>query len=229
MSITTKLRAAGLTAVAAVAVVALTGAAGAGTAADRVQLEGQRTTLTPSSALGDAGVTLAPLGRASAGEGGSLVLPIVRGRVDPQNLRGRIVHQGRVKLTRGERSLRLRRLIIRTTKRGSVLTAKLGRRGCGRALRRDAQRRVLRRGAQGARRGARRLGALRGAPRRCGRIVLARLTNVRRQDAGGLLAANADLTLTRAAARRINRRLGAQVVSGGARLGTAKVEAKPRS
>jgi hypothetical protein len=52
---------------------------------------------------------------------------------------------------------------------------------------------------------------------------------VRRADSGGLLVATADLALTRAAARRINRRLGGEIVTAGAPLGTAKVEARPRS
>ena len=73
------------------------------------------------------------------------------------------------------------------------------------------------------------MGTLRRRNRRsCGRIALARLTNVQRSDSGGLLVATAELTLTKVAARRINRRLGAQVVAGGAALGTAKVAAKPR-
>ena len=114
MSRTMKLRAAGAGAVAALA---LTGAAVADTAPERVQLDGERTTVTPSAALGSAGVTLAPLGRATTGDGGSLVFPIVRGRVSPEDLRGRIVHRGGLRLTQGERSLRLRRLLIRTTKR----------------------------------------------------------------------------------------------------------------
>ena len=228
MSRTSKLRAAALTAVMAVAV-AVAGAAGAQSAPERVRLDGERTTLRPSAQLGQAltaaGVTLAPVGRATRGEGGTLVFLIARGRVDRQSLRGRIVHRGGLTLARGERSLRLRRLVIRTTKRGSVLSAVVHRGACRRALRRG-----LRRGAMQARRGARRLGALpRRARRRCGRrIALARLANLRRSDSGGLLVATADLTLTRRAARRINRRLRAQVTAGGAPLGTARVEAKPK-
>ena len=223
MSRSKNLRATALTAVAALAVAA--GASGAQGTPDRVKLDGERTTVTPSSALTQAlaaaNVTLAPAGRATAGEGGRLVFPIVRGRVARDTLRGRIVHRGAVRLTRGERSLRLRRLVIRTTRRGSVLTAKLGRANCRRALRRGTQRRALRRQAMRSRRGG---------LRRCGRgrLALARLTNVQRSDGGGLLVATADLALTRQAARRINRRLGARVVTGGASLGGVKVEAKPK-
>ncbi|MDQ4049665.1 MAG: hypothetical protein M3131_09870 [Actinomycetota bacterium] len=222
MSRTRKLRAGAVTAVAALAVV---GAAGAQSPPDRVRLAGERTTLTPSAELGRAlsagGITVTPVGRATGGEGGSVIFPIVRGRVDPQSLRGRIVHRGGVRITRGERSLRLRRLLIRTTKRGSVLRATVGRGACGGPERRGARRRAT---------GGRRLGAVpRRSRRGCGRMAVARLSNVQRSDSGGLLVATADLTLTRAAARRINRRLGTQVVNGGTRLGTAKIEAKPRS
>lgn len=228
MSRTNRLRAMALTAVMAVAAAAV-GVAGAQSAPERVRLDGERTTLRPSAQLGQAltaaGVTLAPLGRATRGEGGGLVFPIARGRVDRQTLRGRIVHRGGLRLAKGERSLRLRRLVIRTTKRGSFLSAIVHRGACRRDLRRGLRRRAMQ-----ARRGARRLGALpRRARRRCGRrIPLARLASIERSDSGGLLVATADMTLTRRAARRINRRLGAQVVAGGAPLGTARVEAKPK-
>ena len=223
MSRTKKLR---VTALAGVAALALGAAAfGAQSAPDRVKLDGGQTTVRPSAALTQAlqakGVTVAPAGRATAGEAGSLVFPIVRGRVDRQTLHGRIVHRGALRLTRGARSLRLRRLVIRTTKRGSVLRATVGRGGCGGPDRRGARRRAT---------GARRLGAVpRRSRRGCGRMAVARLSNVQRSDSGGLLVTTADLTLTRGAARRINRRLGAQVVNGGTRLGTARIEAKPRS
>ena len=228
MSRRMKLRGAGATGLAAVAV-AVAGVAGAQSTPERARLDGERTTLRPSAQLGHAltaaGAKLAPVGRATRSEGGSLVLPIVRGRVDAKSLRGRIVHRGGLRLTKGERSLRLRRLVIRTTKRGSILSAGVRRGGCRRAMRRG-----LRRRAMEARRGGRRLGALpRRARRRCGRrIALARLANVRRSDSAGLLVATADLTLTRRAARRINRRLGAQVIAGGTPVGTARVEAKPK-
>lgn len=227
MSRTRRLQAGAVTAIAA-AIVTVAGASGAQTPSERVKLGGERTTVKPSAQLSQAlaagGVTLAPAGRASSGEGGSLVFPIVRGRVERQSLRGRIVHRGALRLTRGQRSLRLRRLVIRTTKRGSVLSAKVGRAACRRALRRN-----LRGQAQGTRRGQRRLGARRGGNRRrCGRIALAKVTNVQRSDSGGLLVATADLALTPRAAQRINRRLGAQILTAGAPLGTAKVEARPK-
>ena len=228
MSRTMKLRGAAATAVAAVAV-AVAGAAGAQSAPERARLDGERTTLRPSAQLGRAlsaaGVTLAPVGRATRGEEGSLVFRIAGGRIDRQSLRGRIVHRGGLRLTKGERSLRLRRLVIRTTRSGSVLSAVVRRGACRRAMRRG-----LRRRAMEARRGAGRLGPLpRRARRRCGRrIAFARLANVQRGDSGGLLVATADLTLTHRAAGRINRRLGARVVTGGSPIGTARVEARPR-
>ena len=93
---------------------ALTGAvtAEAGKAGkQRVKLEGNQTTVTLSApvskALTDNGVTVSLLGKATAGEGGAVVLPITGGRVNPQNLRGFVRHAGGVKLTKGDRSLSL--------------------------------------------------------------------------------------------------------------------------
>lgn len=209
----------------AAAVLALTGAVAADAGTKRVKLGGERTTITPSAgvtkALSDNGVSVSLLGKATAGPGGAVVLPITGGRVNPQNLRGFVLHAGGVKFTKGARSLRLRRFVIHSTKRGAFLTVHAsGKRKCAKHARKGK-----RRGVHGKRRGVR--------GKRCGRgarhVVLARLSGAQRSDAGGVTTVTARLTLTKGAARLLNRRLKATVAQPGAHLGTVKIEAKPAS
>ena len=211
MTSLTKLR---TLAVSAVAAVALTGAvsAEAGKAGkQRVKLEGNQTTITlsegVSNALKDNGVTVSLLGKATAGEGGSVVLPITGGRVNPQNLRGFVRHAGGVKLTKGDRSLSLRRFTIVSKRRGAYLTVHVKGRA-GKAKAKAARKRGRRHGRN---------------------IVLARLAKVTRSDANGVTTVTADLRLTKRAAKLIRNRFGVAAAQKGTLLGTAKVEAKPKS
>jgi hypothetical protein len=209
MTSLTKMRA---LAVSAVATVALTGAvaaeAGKGSK-QRVKLDGNQTTLTlsegVSNALEDKGVTVSLLGKATAGEGGSVVLPITGGRVNPANLRGFVRHAGGVKLSQGDKSISLKRFTIVSKRRGAYLTVHV-------------------KGRAGKAKSARKRG------RRHGRnIVLARLTNVTRSEANGVTTVNANLRLTKRAAKLIRNRFGVAAAKRGVLLGTAKVEAKPKS
>lgn len=184
-------------ALSAIATLALTGAVAADAAKQqRVKLDGNSTTITPSAAvtkaLADNGVTLSTLGKATASNG-SVVLPITGGRVNPTNLRGVVRHAGGIKLTKGNRSLKLRHFVIVSRKRGAVLAVHANRKGKGR------------------------------------NVVLARLANVQRSEAGGVTTVTADLRLTKRAAKLINKRLKVGFAKAGALLGTAKVEAKPAS
>jgi len=198
-------------AVSAVAVVALTGAVSAEAGKQRVKLDGNQTTITlsegVSNALKDNGVTVSLLGKATAGEGGSVVLPITGGRVNPQNLRGFVRHAGGVKLTKGERSLSLRRFTIVSKRRGAYLTVHVKGRA-GKAKAKAARKRGRRHGRN---------------------IVLARLAKVTRSDANGVTTVTADLRLTKRAAKLIRNRFGVAAAQKGTLLGTAKVEAKPKS
>lgn len=205
-------------AVSAVAAVALTGAvsAEAGKAGkQRVKLDGNQTTITlsegVSNALKDNGVTVSLLGKATAGQGGAIVLPITGGRVNPQNLRGFVRHAGGVKLTKGERSLSLRRFTIVSKRRGAYLVVHV-------------------KGRADKAKGKRKAKAARKRGHRHGRnIVLARLANVTRSDANGVTTVTADLRLTKRAAKLIRNRFGVAAAQKGTLLGTAKVEAKPKS
>ncbi len=140
MTSLTKMRTLALSAVAAVALTSAVAAEAGKGNKQRVKLDGNQTTLALSApvskALADNGVTIAPLGKATAGEAGSLVLPITGGRINPTNLRGFVRHAGGVKLTKGDRSLSLRRFTIVSTKRGAYLAlhVRARRRGHGRKL-----------------------------------------------------------------------------------------------
>ncbi len=140
MTSLTKMRALALSAVAAVALTSAVAAEAGKGNKQRVKLDGNQTTLTLSApvsqALADKGVTISPLGKATAGDAGSVVLPITGGRINPTNLRGFVRHAGGVKLTKGDRSLSLRRFKIVSTKRGAYLAlhVKARRRGHGRKL-----------------------------------------------------------------------------------------------
>jgi hypothetical protein len=200
----------GLLAAFAACALLVVGVAGA-SAGKRVKLTGVSTTITPSAAatqaLTENGVTVSPIAPATAGDG-SITLPISRGMVNPNNLRGYVVHQGGVTFTKGTASVSLRKFVILSGKQGAVLTAATSHKGrC--AYTRHHHRHF----------------------RNCtihGRIAVARLLNARRTDdaATKQTTVTVDLQLTAQAARAINRRLHKQVVAPGAALGTAKIVAR---
>jgi len=196
-------------ALSAIAAVALTGTVTAEAAKQkRVKLDGNQTTLALSApvsqALTDNGVTVSLLGKATAGDGGSVVLPITGGRVNPENLRGFVRHAGGVKFTKGDRSLSFRRFTIVSKRRGAYLVVRVNRRG----PKAGASKRRRNRGRN---------------------LVLARLANVQRSDAGGVTTVTANLRLTKRAAKLIRNRFGIAAAQKGTLLGTAKIEAKPES
>jgi hypothetical protein len=210
----------------------LGGAAGA--QAKVVELTGT-TTFTPSQQatqfLANHGVSVTPTGEAIAEEG-SFVFPIAAGFGYPRTFSGLLAHKGGLKFTKGERSAVVRRFVAVRHRGVAVLLAQVPglRGGCGHlkaALRRfgathPGAARHARKAARNHPKGARKL--LRGVRNYChgGRvIVLARLTNLGKTlDYGGALL-TADLELSRAAARLLNRLAGERIVSAGAPLGTA--------
>jgi hypothetical protein len=209
MTSLTKMRTLALSSAAAVALTgAVTAEAGKGTK-QRVKLDGNQTTIALSApvsqALADNGVTVSLLGKATAGEGGSVVLPITGGRINPTNLRGVVRHAGGVKFTKGDRSLSLRRFTIVSTKRGAYLAVHVKGRG---AKAKAARTRGRGRGRN---------------------LVLARLAGVQRSEANGVTTVTANLRLTQRAAKLIRNRFGVAAAQKGTLLGTVKVEAKPKS
>jgi hypothetical protein len=186
------------------------------------------TTFTPSAQtttfLSNNGITVAPVGAATA-EGGGYVFPIAAGIGSPRTLYGLLAHKGGLKFSKGERSAVIRRFLAVRVKRGAVLLAQVpglsG--GCGRLR------------AAYARFNIEHPGGLRHTPpvrklRRAMRnycsggrvIVLAHLTNLAKQSRYNGALLSADLTLSREAARLLNKLAGSKVVSAGAALGSAE-------
>ena len=219
-----------------VAAAALSLVAAGGAQAKLVELTGT-STVTPSTQatqfLANHGVTVAPTGEATA-EDGSFVFSIAAGFGNTRTYKGLLAHKGGLQFTKGERSAVLRRFVaVRLRGAGAVLLAQIPglRGGCGQ-LRQALHRFALEHPGVGA--GARRVvrnhpkatrHLLRAVGNYCsgGRvIVLARLTNLRKELTYNSALLSADLKLSGQAARLLNRVAGVHAVSAGAPLGTAE-------
>jgi hypothetical protein len=147
-----------------------------------VTVTGDEATIAPSSQLTqfltDHGVAVEATGAATLDAGGNLTLPIVGGLVNTKNLHGVLVTKGGVKFSKGDRSLRLHRMVAVNRGKGAFLSAKVGKHH---------------------------------------RVRIARLTDRSTDVASG--TAEADLRLSKKAARRINHVAGKHIVSAGALLG----------
>ena len=202
------------TALAAFALVALVAAPAQATKTKKVKVTGENTTLTLSKAAGDAlaanGIAVAPVDPATASPDGSLSFPITGGRVNPENLRGFIAHRGGIKLTRGDKTAVLRRFVIVNSKRGAYLD--------GLAL---VRKHVRGHGFRGAHHGNARVRFVQ--VYRAIRIL--KLGNVVRADADGKVVVTADGSVTKAAAKYLNRKLDVTLFTEGLAIGSAKVTA----
>jgi hypothetical protein len=215
-----------LSALVASAVLALVGAAAA--QAKVLELTGT-TKLTPSDAaagfLADHGVSVAPVAPATAEEGG-FVFPIVAGFGNPRTLNGLLAHSGGLEFARGERSAVVRGFVAVRFRGHAVLLAQVPRlRGGCRRLRQALDRVPDAHPVRGSAlpRPVRRYKrAVRDHCRHGRVIVLAKLTNLSREDAYGGALLRADLELSREAARLINRLARHKVVSAGAPLGAVE-------
>lgn len=191
---------------AVIALAALLAIAPATAQAKRSKVTGGQTTIAPSSAfqqfLASNSIAVAPVSPASAGSGGSLVLPIAGGRVNSTTLRGFIVHRGGLKFTKGSKSLTLNHFLINSTGHGASLFAAAPRVVCVRGHRHH--------------------------PPRCGvrrrELRVATLSNASTsKDSNGNTVVTATLKLTAGAARAVDKALGTQAASAGDVLGTATV------
>ena len=219
-----------------VAAAALMLVAAGGAQAKFVELTGT-TTVTPSPQatqfLADNGITVAPTGEATAEEG-SFVFPIAAGFGNTRTYNGLLAHKGGLQFTKGERSAVLRRFVaVRIRGAGAVLVAQIPglRGGCGQ-LRQALHHFALEHPGVGARarrvvrnhpKGTRHL--LRAVANYCsgGRvIILARLTNLKKELTYNSALLSADLKLSGQAARLLNKVAGEDAVSAGAPLGTAE-------
>jgi hypothetical protein len=200
---------AALLAVTALVVLAF-GATGAQAA--RVKVTGGTTTVTPAApvvqTLTNLGVSVSPIDPATAANG-TLTFPIVRGRVNKDNLRGFLVHSGGVKFTKGERSVALHHFVIVSTKRGAKLYGRISRGACRVA-------RVKTRGHMRAHRVVRRVCRFHHRY-----LAIARLTDPLRSEDG--TSVTATLKLTALSAKIVNRLAGQHLADPGTVLGTATI------
>jgi hypothetical protein len=188
------------------ALVALLAIAPVAAQAKRSKVTGGQTTIAPSSAsqqfLTANGITVTPISPASAGSGGSLVLPISGGRVDAATLRGFLFHRGGLKFSRGSASVTLRHFVITSTRRGGSLHATVAGVVCVRAHGHHA--------------------------RHCGvrrrELRLASLANPSKTtDGSGHTVVTATLKLSAGAAHAIDRVLHTQAATAGDELGTVSI------
>jgi hypothetical protein len=187
------------------------------------KVTGGQTTVTLSAgatdALKTAGVVVAPLAPATAVADG-LSFPVVRGHVNTTAGRGVVRHRGGLSLTKGQRTVRLRRPVIRVTRAGAFLTVRVKHRAC-------QLRKVVRRAVRAHQHGRRHVGrtVVRYVRHHCvgrhgARIRAFTLSGLQRSDQGGNIVVTANLALTQRAAALLNRAFGTSFAAGAA-AGTA--------
>jgi hypothetical protein len=188
-----------------------------------VKVTGEQTTVALSSAATDAltaaGVTVAPLAPATATSAG-LSFGVSGGRVDAATLRGFVRHRGGLSLTKGAKTVRLRRPVIRVTRAGAFLTVRVKHGACH-------LRKVLGRAVRAHRHGQRHVGrrVVRYVRHHCRghhgpRVRAFTLSAIQRSDQGGKVVVTANLALTQRAATLLNRAFGTAFAAGAA-AGTA--------
>jgi hypothetical protein len=220
----TKLRAVALAATLALTAGGLTTAqAHHGTSGSQslTKLTGGETTIALSDAaksgLSGAGITATPIDPATANSG-TFTFPIAGGKVKSTTAFGFVALKGGVKLTKGDKTVRLRHLLIASGPRGAALFAATKRHGFHRFSRRGFRHR----GHKTAR-------ATRHRGHRFARWqAVLRLTNVKRADAGARreqIVITADAALTRRAAKLLNHKFATTAFSAGDAVGTVTVSA----
>jgi hypothetical protein len=114
----------------AVGVAGAAALAAAPVASAAVGLEGGSTSLRlapgTAAALGDLGVSVAPVGPARV-SGGAIAFPVTGGSIDPATAAGRIAHSGGLAFSAGGTTVRVTDFVVRTDRRTPVLTAAAGR------------------------------------------------------------------------------------------------------
>lgn len=199
-----------LLAIAALAIVAPLALAAGGsstpTKTPKTKVTGGTTTVKPSDAttkfLSDNGVTVTPIAPATAADG-NLVFPIRRGRVNTDTFQGRLFHKGGVKFSKGERSLRVRRLEIVSHRKRAVLRGVVRGLHCQKVTRKHHRARHVCRHA------------------RHHRVVLAILTDLKKSEDGKSVTVT--VKISRFTARVVNRLAHKVVVKPGYVLGTATI------
>ena len=117
-----------LTAVVGIAMLALVASSAQ---AKVVKVTGESATVTPSADLttflSDHHVSVGAIAPATL-DNGALTLPIVNGRVNTKNLHGVLALGGGITVSKGKRSLDLRRVIVANRAHGAFVSAKVGQR-----------------------------------------------------------------------------------------------------
>lgn len=190
----------------------------------KVAIKGGETTVTlngaTQSALASQGISIAPIAPATAQGDDGIAFPIAGGKVKSANLFGFVGHRGGVKITRGERTLKLRGLIVGNGPKGAFLYVVTKHRHWHKG---DGSRSHKARASRKGRRGARRA---RGRWHRHVKVLrLLALTNVKRADQDGKVVVTADAALTEKAAKVLNRKLDTTLFTAGQAVGTATVSA----
>jgi hypothetical protein len=219
---------------AVLAALALTAVGASAAQAKLVKVTGS-TTVVPSDGakqfLANAGVTVSPVGAATAGQG-SFTFPVVAGFGNSKTYNGLLAHSGGLRFEKGERSAVLRRFVaVRAGKLAVLLAQVPGLRGGCRhiagALHRFAKKPPRDRYTNpfAPRKYAKAVHkVIRATKRHCkqGRvIVLAQLRNLGKTVEDGTATLTADLHLSAQAAKLVNRVAGRKVVKRGALLGSA--------
>ncbi|MBN1529912.1 MAG: hypothetical protein JW895_12685 [Thermoleophilaceae bacterium] len=217
-----------------VAVLALMAVGAGGAQAKLVKVTGS-TAVTPSQQaaqfLSNNGVSVSTVGAATSG-GGAFTFPIAAGFGDTKTYRGLLAHSGGLKFSKGDRSVVLRRFIAVRAGKLAVLLAQIpgARGGCGHiaqaarrfAIKPDRDRYTDPFAGLRYPKAAKRV--IKSVKRYCKQgkvVVLANLTNLGKSVEGKTATLTADLTLSRQAARLINRVAGKKAVGKGAPLGSA--------
>ncbi len=95
-----------------------------------VKVTGEQATIAPSDQLthflSDHGVAVEARGAASFDGAGNLTLPIAGGLVNTKNLHGVLVTKGGVRFSKGDRSVRLHRIVAVNRGKRAFLSAKVG-------------------------------------------------------------------------------------------------------
>lgn len=154
-----------------------------------------------AGAFAAAGVTVEPLAPATAGDSG-LVFP-ARGLVNLTNNTGVVPHRGGIKLTKGDVVVRLRRPVVRVTKKNAFVSIEVVRlRGLGKkGGKKEADPKTGKATRHGFRFKHR-------------RVRLFALSNLNRTDANGTATVTADAALTPRASKLLTKAFGGTFPAG---------------
>jgi len=161
-----------------------------------------------TTALSGAGITVTPIAPATAGGPGSFSFPIAGGRLKTDSFHGVVFHRGGLTLTKGSTTAEVKNLTVVSGPKHAAVFATTGHEGKRFSLKRGLRHRLARAGRLA---GHHRLHI----------VKLLNLTNV--THSGNTLTA--DATLTKSAAKLLDRKFGTDAFKGGESVGTVTVAA----